>query len=379
MTGLFSPMDLLLDVRRLVVKVGTSVLTDQNERRVSQHRVESITSEVAALWRQKKEVVAVTSGAIGVGMGILNLGQRPRELSKLQAAAATGQGRLMQWYTTRFKEEGFDAAQVLLTRDDLENPRRYRNAKATLLTLLRSRVVPVINENDTVSVEEIRYGDNDILSAHVAVLIHADLLVILSDVDRFEGPIGLPTLITEITPDLERSARGTTKSVSTGGMRTKLEAAKIVMASGIPMVLVNGRQSNALVKMFLQKELGGYGGTWFLPKKGLRLKGKQRWVMTARPKGVILVDAGAKEALVHRRLSLLASGIHEVEGNFRAGDLVSVAEVGMRHQEFARGVVSYSGAELERIKGLKSDAITVVLGRKASEVIHRDSLVILKG
>ncbi|MBI3615483.1 MAG: glutamate 5-kinase [Candidatus Omnitrophica bacterium] len=370
-----NPTEFLSSAKRLVVKVGTSVLTDPDRAGVVRHRVEAIASEVAALWRQKMEVIVVTSGAIGVGMGILDLKKRPKELAKLQAAAATGQGRLMQWYTTHFEKEGLHAAQILLTRDDLENHRRYLNAKATLLTLLKAQVVPIINENDTVSVEEIRYGDNDILSAQVAALVDADLLVLLSDVDQLKGPDGFQALVTEITPDLERAAGGTTKAVSTGGMRTKLEAAKIVMASGIPMILMNGRQENCLTKAFLKKE---FSGTWFIPRKGSGLKGKQRWLgLTGRPKGRILVDSGAREALASRRLSLLASGVHAVEGNFRRGDLVSVAQIN-QDQEFARGIVGYSHAELEKIKGFKSDAIRSALGRKAQEVIHRDSMVILK-
>ena len=373
MTNFVVPMEWIGTAKRLVVKVGTSVLTELDQGRVAQYCVQALAAEVAALWRSGKQVVIVTSGAIGVGMGVLNLKGRPRELAKLQAAAATGQGRLMQWYSTQFEKEGLHAAQILLTREDLESPKRYRNAKATLATLLGAGVVPIINENDTVSVEEIRYGDNDVLSAHVAVLIGADLLVLMSDVDRFRGPSGLQTVVTEITPELRKAAGGTTKAVSTGGMRTKLEAAKIVMASGIPMVFMNGRRPNALVKMVLEKE---FCGTWFVPKKGLKLKGKQRWAMTGKPKGIILVDAGAREALVHRRNSLLASGVHGVEGNFREGDLVSVSET-VSTQEFARGIVNYSHLELEKIKGLKSETAAMLLGRKASEVIHRDSLVIL--
>lgn len=375
MSNFIKPIEILQKSKRLVIKVGTSVLTDLHQARVTKHCVQSIASEVTALWRDDRQVVVVTSGAIGVGMGILGMKARPSVLAKLQAAAATGQGLLMQWYTTRFEEEGIQAAQILLTRDDFENRKRYLNARATLQTLLDSKVVPIVNENDTVSVEEIRFGDNDILSAHVAALIHADLLVILSDVDKLVGPPTLPTVITEITPDLERLARGTTKAFSTGGMKTKLEAARIAMASGIPMILANGRDSNILVRAFFQKE---FSGTWFLPRRGAGLRSRQRWLASARPKGLILVDSGAREALVQRGRSLLASGVHEVEGNFRAGDLVSVAEVGMRKQEFARGVVGYSRAELEGIKGLKSEAITQLLGRKAEEVIHRNSLVILR-
>ncbi len=280
----------------------------------------------------------------------------------------------MQWYTARFEEDGLHAAQILLTRGDLEDRRRYLNAKATILTLLKAGIVPIINENDTVSSEEIRYGDNDLLSAHVATLVEADLLILISDVDRLLGTPEPLRIITKITPELERLARGTTKVISTGGMRTKLEAAKIVMASGIPMVLINGRGGYDLVEMIWA---GEDRGTWFLPEKGSRLRGKQRWLaFTGKPAGMIQVDAGAKAALLTQGRSLLASGIHRVNGGFRSGDLISVRDETGR--EFARGIVQYSSAELERIRGLKSDAIAALLGRKAQEVIHRDSLVILR-
>ena len=374
MTDFFKPADLIQKAKRLVVKVGTSVLTDAHEDRVALHRIESVASQVASLWRQKKEVVVVTSGAIGVGMGILQMVKRPHRLAKLQAAAATGQGRLMQWYAGHFEKEGLHIAQILLTRDDLEDRKRYLNAKATLLTLLKAGVVPIINENDTVSVEEIRYGDNDILSAHVAALVDAELLVVLSDVDQLKAPAGLQTVVTEVTPELEKAAGGTAKALSTGGMRTKLEAAKIVMASGIPMVLMNGRRPQALGHWGGENQ---FPGTWFLPRQGGWLKGRQRWLaFTGKARGVIRVDSGAQEALTSGGRSLLASGVHAVEGNFRRGDLVSVCN--SAGKEFARGIVGYSALELERIQGLKSDSASAKLGRKAAEVIHRDSLVILR-
>lgn len=374
MSELFRPTEIIQRARRIVVKVGTSVLTDLRQARVTKFSVQSVAREIAIFWHGGREVVVVTSGAIGVGMGILGLRSRPRKLAKLQAAAATGQGLLMQWYTSLFEEQDLHAAQVLLTRADLEDRKRYLNARATLLTLLQAGIVPIVNENDTVSVEEIRYGDNDILSAHVAALVDADLLILLTDVDRLAGPLDPLSIVTEITPEIERAAGGTTKEVSTGGMRTKLQAARIAMESGIPMLLANGRGRANLLEM-ISKEVDR--GTWFLPKK--LLSAKRRWLaFTGRPKGVIAVDPGAKRALVSGGKSLLASGIQRVEGNFREGDLVSVHE-SARQGEFARGIVRYSHAELEKIKGLKSEAISTLLGRKAQEVIHRDQLVILKG
>lgn len=264
MSKRFDPTRIAQKAKRWVIKVGTSVLTDERELQVSRHCVESVATEVASLCHKGKEAVLVTSGAIGIGMGVLDLKARPQELAKLQAAAATGQGKLMQWYTARLEQESLHGAQVLLTRGDMEDRQRRLNVKATLETLLKAGIVPIINENDTVSTEEIRYGDNDLLSAHVAVLIGADLLLILTDVDQLIGPEEDPLdQVTEITPELERAARGTTKISSTGGMRTKLEAAQIAMAHKIPMAVMNGRGRANLVELLT----GADGrGTWFVSR-----------------------------------------------------------------------------------------------------------------
>ncbi len=263
MSERFDPTTLAKKAKRWVVKVGTSALTDEQQLVVSKHCVESIASEIVGLWHSKREVILVTSGAIGIGMGVLGLKTRPTDLAKLQAAAATGQGKLMQWYTGRMEEAGGrHAAQVLLTRGDLEDRQRRLNVKATLETLLAAGIVPIINENDTVSTEEIRYGDNDLLSAHVATLVEADLLLILTDVDQMAGPTDPLSVVREITPELERAARGTNKPSSTGGMRSKLEAAKIVMAHRIPMAVMNGRGRLNLFELVQGVERKG---TWFIP------------------------------------------------------------------------------------------------------------------
>ena len=375
MSEFISPRELVPSLRRVVVKIGTSVLAGEGKAVVSRHAVESVAAEAAALRRAGIEVILVTSGAIGAGMGVLGFKSRPRrDLAKLQAAAAAGQGRLMQWYSGALEREGYHAAQLLLTREDLEDPRRYRNVKATLTTLLKAKAIPIINENDTVSTEEIRYGDNDLLSAHVALLTRADLLAILSDVDRFRGPDGPQTLVTRITPEMERAAGGAGRVVSSGGMRTKLEAARLVMAGGIPMVFMNGRRPGSLAGTILKKELRG---TWFVPRKGVRIKGGQGWAVTGKPKGTIFVDAGAREALTRQGRSLLASGVRAVEGDFRRGDVVAIADAA-KSKEFARGIVRYSRTELEKIKGLRSEAAGQALGRKPDEVAHRDSMVILR-
>ncbi len=256
--GSFDPAQLARKTKRWVVKVGTSVLTDDKGGQVSRHCVQAVASEIVSLCKEGKEVILVTSGAIGIGMGVLGLKHRPSELAKLQAAAATGQGKLVQWYTSRMEEEGFHAAQVLLTRGDMEDRQRRLNVKATLETLLKAGIIPIINENDTVSTEEIRYGDNDLLSAHVASLVGADLLLLLTDVDHLDGADGPLYLVREITPAIEKAARGTDKPSSTGGMRSKLEAARIAMAHGIPLGVLNGR--GRLHLDGLNKK-----GTWFIP------------------------------------------------------------------------------------------------------------------
>ena len=261
MSEQFDPARWVRGAKRWVVKVGTSVLTDGKGGQVTRHGVQRIASEMVSLCEQGKEVILVTSGAIGIGMGVLKLKNRPSDLAKLQAAAATGQGKLMQWYTGRMEEEGFHAAQVLLTRGDLEERQRRLNVKATLETLLKAGIIPIINENDTVSTEEIRYGDNDLLSAHVAALVGADLLLLLTDVDHLIGPKGPLHQVEEITPELERAARGTDKPSSTGGMRSKLEAARIARMHGIPAAVMNGRGRASLAKLLT--ETGGRG-TWFV-------------------------------------------------------------------------------------------------------------------
>ena len=377
MSDLDHPMKLLSSARRLVVKVGTSVLTTR-EHQLDEQRVGHLVGEIARLKETGKELILVTSGAIGAGIGLLGWSGVPKDLARSQAAAAVGQGRLMQVYAQNFSRYNLQVAQILLTRDDLTHRQRYLNAKQTMRTLLTAGIVPIVNENDTVSVEEIRFGDNDELSALVAHLMDAELLVLLTDVDGFERretsrERELIPLVERITPELERWAGGAGRATSTGGMVSKLHAAKMVTASGIPMVLANGTRSGILSTLLLE---GRLAGTLFLPAGTERMQARKRWLaFTGKIKGVLWVDRGAKEALVSQGRSLLASGVRRLEGNFRKGDLLSVREEGGR--EFARGLVNYTHPELEKIRGLKSQSIEELLGRKADEVIHRNSLVIL--
>lgn len=266
MSDQFDPTWVAQKAKRWVIKVGTSDLTDEDGK-VSRQRVQLVASRIVDLWKQGKHGILVTSGAIGIGMGVLGLKHRPTDLAKLQAAAATGQGKLMQWYTSQMEAEGFHAAQVLLTRGDMEDRQRRLNVKATLETLLKAEIIPIINENDTVSTEEIRYGDNDILSAHVATLIEADFLLILTGIGHLNDLDGNPIhYVPKITPQIEQAARGTDKSSSTGGMKTKLEAAKHAMSQGIPLAVMTTGGFARLIHASADKTEAGMEqqGTWFI-------------------------------------------------------------------------------------------------------------------
>lgn len=379
MTSDSTPMKLVQEARRVVVKVGTSVLTTSTHQ-LDEKRIGQLVEDLVLLRKTGKEVILVTSGAIGAGLGLLGWADRSRELSRSQAAAAVGQGLLMQIYAENFRNHGIHVAQILLTREDLTHRQRYLNARQTMRVLLQEGVLPIVNENDTVSAEEIRFGDNDELSALTAHLMDAQLLVLLTDVDGFERRIDgkrweLIPLVTRITPELERSAGPAGRSTSTGGMVSKLRAAKMVTTSGIPMLLANGTRPGILATLLVE---GHLSGTLFLPSGDKRMQARKRWLAyTAKPKGNLFVDAGAREALVARGKSLLASGVRKVTGSFRRGDLVSVRDEG--DHEFARGLVRYPHGELEKICGLRSQEIEKLFGRAADEAIHRDSLVILRG
>lgn len=361
--------------RRIVVKVGSSLLTEKN--RLNLKRIEEIVDQLASLQKENKEVILVTSGAIAGGMGRLNL-KKLTTIPQKQAAAAIGQNLLMGIYERFFKKRGCLVAQVLLTSEDIQNRKRYLNARNTLLTLLNYKAIPIVNENDTVAVNEIRFGDNDTLSALVASKVEADLLIILTDTKglytadpkRRKG-IRFIRGVSEITPQLERMASGPGTLKGTGGMVTKLRAAKIARSSGVAMVIADGRMRNVLLKVLAGERLG----TLFLPKE--RLKSRKKWIAFGVVlKGKIRVDEGAKEAISKRGKSLLPSGIIEVNGRFSIGDGVSIIDA--ENREFARGIVSYSSSEADKIKGKKTSRIEKILGYKDyDEVIHRDNLVIL--
>ena len=365
-------------VKRLVVKVGSGLISAPGQGLLPD-RIGALADELAALAKDGREVVVVSSGAIASGMARLGLTQRPRSIPEKQAAAAVGQSALMWHYEQAFARHGIRVAQVLVTQEDISARPRYLNARNTLQVLLRFRVVPVVNENDTVAVEEIKVGDNDNLAALVAHLVDADLLVILTDVDglytgdpRVDPEARRLDTVDAVTEEIERLVWDADGQVSVGGMSTKLEAARKVTSSGIPMVIASGRVPGTLRRVLRGEPLG----TYFVPR-GDRLAGRKRWIAFAvPPQGRLTVDAGARSALVERGKSLLPSGVVEVEGEFHAGEVVSLSAADGK--EFARGLTNYDAAELRKIQGAKTKDIEERLGYKSfDEVIHRDNLVLL--
>jgi glutamate 5-kinase len=355
--------ELLKNVGRVVLKFGTGVLTD-SKKQPDLPQLEQLAAQVAGLRKSGREVVVVTSGAVGAGMGVLGYTRRPTELAELQACAAVGQCRLMATYEKLFSKHGLAVAQVLLTHDDLEHHDRHLNALSTLVTLLSRGVVPIINENDTTSFTELKFGDNDKLSALVACLLPADLLIILTTVDGVVANFGKPnartlSTIEKIDASIEGMAGGTESVTAVGGMTSKIQAAKIVIRSGIPLVIASGKKTNAMADILAGKE----EGTIFLPKT-IRLGSRKRWIaFFHHPKGTLLVDDGAKRALREKGKSLLPPGVLRHEGVFDAGDVVRVCD--LNGLEFARGKTRFSSQQI----GAQD--------YPREEIIHRDDLVIL--
>ncbi|MDD4938578.1 MAG: glutamate 5-kinase [Candidatus Omnitrophica bacterium] len=345
--------------KRIVVKIGSSIFCSEGgfEGALFDH----IAGQVASLTRMKYELIVVSSGAIALGMRVLGLRSRPGDLSFLQAAASIGQNALMDNYSRAFRGDKVNCGQILLTREDFNDRKRYLNAKNTLTTLLKLGSIPVINENDTISTDEIRFGDNDRLSALVAVLCGADLLVMLSDVDGLlDKDKKVIRVIDEITPQIKALACPTDKKTCVGGMITKIEAAKIALDSGIPCVIANGRKQGMILSVLNEP---GKHGTLFSPKKSLAAR--ERWIaFGTKPKGKIRADHGACKALLEKK-SLLSVGVSGVEGDFEAGDIVSVVD--SQGNEIARGKSGIPGRQLQKVMGSRFD----------KEVIHRNNIVIL--
>jgi glutamate 5-kinase len=367
----------LTDAKRVVVKVGSTLLVDSDKGRLNRSWLESFAADVAALRKRGQEVILVSSGAIALGRRHLNLGAGKLKLEESQAAAAVGQIRLAHAYKELLDAHGITVAQILLTLGDTEQRRRYLNARGTLNTLLTLNAVPVINENDTVATAEIRYGDNDRLAARVAQMAGADCLVLLSDIDGLytADPAEDPDAqfiarVLEITPAIEAMAGGTGSDMGSGGMQTKITAAKIAVAAGCHMCISKGASQHPL-----QCIEEGARCTWFVPTSTPMATRKQWIAGTLKPAGAIAIDEGAVRALKGGK-SLLPAGVTRALGRFDRGDTVSI--VGPGGVEVARGICAYSDADAARIMGRRSAEIEQLLGyRGRDEIVHRDDLVLL--
>jgi len=362
--------------RRIIVKLGSALLTCRETGTLNTDWLGSLIDDIAELSKQGREVVIVSSGAIALGRHSLSLPTGPLQLEESQAAAAVGQIALAHAYSDLARAHGLTAAQILLTLSDTEQRRRYLNARDTLLTLLRLKALPVVNENDTVATNEIRYGDNDRLSARVASMIDADCLVLLSDVDGlYTAPPNSDQnarrldVVTDITGDIEAMAGDAGSELSSGGMKTKVEAAKIARAAGCDMVITSGKLMHPLRAI-----AEGAACTWFLAPSN-PVTARQRWISgQLEPKGTITVDAGAEKALYSGR-SLLPAGVASVAGAFDRGDSVIIRSLDGR--ELGRGLVAYAKKDAERIIGKKTSEISTILGFVGrDELIHRDDMAL---
>ena len=362
--------------RRLVLKLGSSVLTAEDGLNLP--LIQRLVGEIATLHQEGRQVIMVSSGAVAAGLRKLGICMRPVGLPQMQAVAAVGQSSLIQTYEEAFAAHGLKVAQILLSHDDLAARGRFLNARNTLFTLLQWNVVPIINENDTVATRELKFGDNDHLAALICNLVEADFLVLLTNTeglyarDPREDPAApLLTFLEPTDPRLETAAGQRPNALGTGGMVSKLQAVKKAAAAGVPSIIANGLRPGVLGEIFAAQEVG----TFFLPQTH-RLSSRQYWLAyNVTPKGTILVDAGAREALVRMGRSLLPAGILEVFGGFKKGAPVSLMDP--EGQTFAIGLTNYSSRDINRIKGKQTQEIAQSLGHKDyDEVIHRDNLVI---
>lgn len=369
----------LKKAKRIVIKVGTSTITYANGKR-NFSQIDRLAREISDLQNQGKEMILVTSGAVAVGVDRMGLPGKPKTIPGKQAAAAVGQGVLMHTYEKFFADYGQIVAQVLITKTEAIDRHRYTNTRNTFMELMRQRVIPIVNENDVVALDELKIGDNDNMSALVAGIVDADLVIILSDVDGLytANPQTHPDAVivsevAEITPEIEASAGGVGSARGTGGMATKIQAAKAATSSGIHLVIASGTEKNAITRVLQGEELG----TLFVSREN-RLQFRKRWLaFGAKIAGSIVVDDGCAKAIRKAGgCSILPAGVFAVQGEFLPGSTVSVIDKDAH--ELARGLVHYSSAELEQIKGCNSGEIANILGHKNfDEVIHRDDLVIL--
>ncbi|MCS6864266.1 MAG: glutamate 5-kinase [Gemmata sp.] len=360
----------------VVVKVGTNVLADSRGQ-LDRRRIQLLADQLVRIRSAGRKVVLVTSGAIGAGVGRLGLGKRPADLAHLQACAAVGQAALMQLYQESLNPHGLLTAQILLTASDFDNRARYLNVRNTIHTLFEYGALPIINENDTVSVAEIKFGDNDHLAAMVTNLLRAPLLVLLTNVDglysddpRTNPQAQLVATVPVIDPTITRLAATSKSVLGVGGMTSKLKAARLVTAAGEAVIMANGSIDGILDRIFAAESVG----TLFLPH-GQDVPSRKRWLgLTARPKGILRLDAGARQAVLQGK-SLLPIGVTAIEGEFRKGDVVSLRDAS--DVEVARGLINYAVADAHKIRGLRTEAIAAVLGSVPyEELVHRDNLMI---
>jgi glutamate 5-kinase len=381
--------NILKSAKRVVIKVGSGVISDHEsgkpplERGLSLKRIRSYAKRIKAIVDAGYEVILVSSGAIMAGRERLNL-QRPNlDIPEKQACAAIGQSSLIRSYERSFEKQGLKVAQILLGHDDLENRKRYLNVRHTLEALLAHGVIPIVNENDSVTVDEIKIGDNDTLSANVACMAEAQLLILLSDVDglytsdpsqikKNDPPAELISHVDRITSKIEQLAGKSKNPLAVGGMSTKVTAAKKTMSFGIPTIITNGLKGDNLKKVFAGSEVG----TLFWSGEA-KIKDRKHWIAhTLKPAGSITIDAGARKALVKRGKSLLAAGVVKVDGKFEFGSAVRLLDE--KGKEIARGLVNYNSRDLDQIKGLKTAAVRSLVGANFyDEVIHRDDLVLI--
>lgn len=366
----------LKHVKRVVIKIGSGVLTRKNG--LNLNIIDDLATEICRLRKKRLEIILVSSGAIAAGLKKAGLSKRPASVSQMQALAAMGQSNLITAYEDAFSRHGTKAAQILLTRDDLTHRRRFLNARNTLRTLLTWDIIPIINENDTVGTDEIKFGDNDNLSALVVNLTESHLLVNLTNIDglfdkdpREHSDAQLIPLVEKVDRRLARAANTIPGFLGTGGMASKLKAAKTIGMGGIACIIANGLRANILKDIFAGKPCG----TFFLPEV-IPLNSRKQWIaFTKKTRGVITVDAGAQKALTQSGKSLLPSGIIEIQDKFRVGDSVTIQN--SHQQMIALGMVNYNSGDLLKIMGANSGEIEVILGyRHDDEIVHRDNLVL---
>lgn len=372
--------EIITSVSRIVVKVGTRVLT-HSDGKLNEPRITHLADELNAVAERGKQVVLVSSGAVGAGMNALNLTTRPTDVAQLQAVAAIGQTNLINAYDRTFRKNNHHAAQVLLTAQDLDDRVAYLNVRNTLFSLLRFGAIPVINENDTVAVDELMttFGDNDRLAAMVTNLLNPSLLIILSDVeglldgDPADAESRVIPTVTKLDDSIRRLVTDSGSDVSKGGMASKLEAARIATAAGENVIVASGHRKGVLSEILDAKQVG----TLFLAQ-GKAITPRKRWIgFSAQPCGTLTLDRGAHRAIVDLGRSLLAIGISAVDGDFRKGDVVRLVNDG--EAELARGLTNYDSTDLQKIRGLASDKIAQVLGHcPYKEVIHRDNLTVIE-